>query len=857
MALSSGARLGPYEILAPLGAGGMGEVYRARDPRLGREVAIKVLPASFSQDLDRLRRFEQEARAAGVLNHPNITAVYDIGTHDGAPYVVSELLEGETLRARLAGAALAPRKATDYAIQIAQGLAAAHEKGIVHRDLKPENLFVTKVGRVKILDFGLAKLVAPEEKGPQTEIPTQAAATEPGVVLGTIGYMSPEQVRGQAADVRSDIFAFGAILYEMLSGQRAFSGTTSADTMSAILMKEPPDILVTNQAVSPALERIVRHCLEKNPEERFHSAHDVAFDLETLSGISAPGVRPSAPPSARPRRLWPGVVLALLLAAVGSAAYLAGRRTGIRRPPGFSQLTFRRGTVTQARFGPDGRSFVYSAAWEGNPPQLFAGRPGSVEATPLPPPGAELLAVSSSGEMALQLKPREMGLRRVGTLARAPLAGGAPREVLEGVEWADWSPDGGSLAVVRDYGGKNRLEFPIGKPLYETGGFVTHPRVSPKGDLVAFLDHPTEGDDGGALAVVDLTGRKKTLAQGWNSEYGLSWAPGGREIWFTATHSGGNRSLYAVSLDGRERLLATTPGSLTLQDVAPDGRVLLDRNLSRLGIVALAPGETKEHDLSWLDWSLVRDISADGRTILFDESGQGGGPNYSIYIRRTDGSPAVRLGDGAAFSFSPDGKWVAANPAGPPPRSLVLLPTGPGEPRRLAGSFLNCAWAKFFSDGRRIAIAGTEPGHGMRLYVQDLAGGPPRAISPEGVKSFAIAVSPDGKLVSAIGPDGRAWVYPVDGGEPSALKDLEEGEAVTQWSPDGRFLYARNVGNLPARVFRVERSTGRRELFKEITPPDPAGLFAIFGLYASDDGKSYAYTYARNLSDLFLVEGVR
>src|SRR5499433_1914655 len=251
MTLTAGSKLGPYEVLGQIGAGGMGEVYRASDPRLGREVAIKVLPASFSQDADRLRRFEQEARAAGVLNHPNITAVYDIGAHEGAPYVVQELLEGETLRSCLAGSRLSPKRALDYALQIAHGLSAAHEKGIVHRDLKPENVFVTRDGRVKILDFGLAKLTHQEEGSQVTNLPTATAGTEPGVVLGTLGYMSPEQVRGKSADARSDIFSFGAILYEMLSGQRAFRGETAADTITAILREDPPDLSVTNQNVSP------------------------------------------------------------------------------------------------------------------------------------------------------------------------------------------------------------------------------------------------------------------------------------------------------------------------------------------------------------------------------------------------------------------------------------------------------------------------------------------------------------------------------------------------------------------------------------------------------------------------------
>src|SRR5215831_1412838 len=260
MPLQPGSRLGPYEIVAPIGAGGMGEVYRAKDPRLGRDVAIKVLPLSFSADADRLRRFEQEARAAGILNHPNITAVYDIGSHDGAPYVVQELLEGETLRSVLAGGRLSQRKTIDYGLQIAHGLAAAHGKGIVHRDLKPENLFVTSDGRVKILDFGLAKLSHPEEGSQVTNIPTATAGTEPGVVMGTLGYMSPEQIKGKPADARSDIFALGAILYEMLSGRRAFHGDSAGETMAAILKEEPSDLSITNQAISPGLERIVRHC---------------------------------------------------------------------------------------------------------------------------------------------------------------------------------------------------------------------------------------------------------------------------------------------------------------------------------------------------------------------------------------------------------------------------------------------------------------------------------------------------------------------------------------------------------------------------------------------------------------------
>src|SRR5215470_17878583 len=433
MPLSSGTRLGPYEILAPLGAGGMGEVYRARDPRLGRDVAIKVLPASFSKDPDRLKRFEQEARSAGVLNHPNVTIVYDIGQHDGAPYVVQELLEGETLRSELAGGRFSPRKAIDYAIQISQGLAAAHEKGIIHRDLKPENLFVTKEGRVKILDFGLAKLIEVKGSANASNLPT---ATEPGIVMGTLGYISPEQIKNEPPDARSDIFALGAVLYEMLSGQRAFRGDSTPEIMVSILKEDPPDLSLTNQNISPGLERLVRHCIEKNPERRFQSTRDRAYDLETLSTVSGAAM-PAGAFAARSRR-WR---LPVAVAAVLGIGLLAG--WGLRAirqktvSPSYKRLTFRRGTVFTGRFAPDGQTVVYSGSWAGEPARIYATRAGSTESRTLQLPDARVLAVSRTGELAIQLG-HETVWDRTGTLARVPLEGGAPRELLEDVEAADW-----------------------------------------------------------------------------------------------------------------------------------------------------------------------------------------------------------------------------------------------------------------------------------------------------------------------------------------------------------------------------------------------------------------------------------
>jgi len=861
LSLTAGMRLGPYEILSPLGAGGMGEVYRARDARLSREVAIKVLPASVSKDPDRLRRFEQEAKAAGVLNHPNITAVYDIGRHEGAPYVVEELLEGETLRSALSGA-LSPRKVVDYAVQIAHGLAAAHEKGIVHRDLKPENLFVTRDGRVKILDFGLAKLTRPETEGVAlTEIPTATAGTEPGVVLGTLGYISPEQVRGLPADARSDIFSFGAILYEMLSGRRAFRGETAADTMSAILREEPPELSTSRPDVPPGLDRILRHCLEKNPEQRFHSAHDLAFDLESLSAPSGPRLAPLPEAHASPRRLVQAVAFLALAAALG---FLAGRqiwRTPSALSPAFRRLTFRRGFVSSARFGPDGRTVFYSASWDGTERlELFSTRVEGPGAARLALPDGVVEAISSSGEMLLLHSLRfEIGHARVGTLAQAPLSGGTPRDLLEDVAAADWSPDGGSLAVVRAPGWHYRLEFPAGKILYETAGWISHPRISPTGDAVAFLDHPLFGDDLGSVVIVDKAGKRRTLSDGWQSAQGLAWSTSGKEIWFTATESGSNRALQAVNLSGHRRTLTGGIGALTLQDIARDGRILVDHSHRRIGLIALPAGQTKELDLSWLDWSRGPVLSGDGETLVFSEEGQGGGTGYSVFLRKLDGSPPVRLGEGRGLALSPDGKWVLTAVTRHSPAPLVLLPTGAGEPKSIPGDSINHdAPAAFFPDGRRVFFTGSEPGRDRRAWVQDLPAGKPHPVTPEG--TLGTVLSPDGRFLVARGPDQKFALYPLESGSPRHLEGFDVNDRPLRWTPDGRAIYVGYSGkpSVTARVFRVGVPDGRRELWKEFTPRDPTG-FQTFGLNAavSSDGNTLVFTYSHILSDLHVIEGLK
>jgi serine/threonine protein kinase len=865
--LPVGESIGPYRVVSLVGAGGMGEVYRARDSRLARDVALKVIPSAYSGDSDRLRRFEQEARAAGQLNHPNILAIYDTGMHDGVPYVVSELLEGETLRERIKGAALSQRKAVDYGLQIAHGLAAAHDKGIVHRDLKPENLFITKDGRVKILDFGLAKLTQPQF-GAETEAPTIPAQSDTGsgVILGTVGYMSPEQVRGERVDHRSDLFSFGAILYEMLTGKRAFHGSSAVETMNAILKDVPPELTKQNAKVSSALERIVEHCLEKRVEERFQSARDIAFAIEALSGISSTTAEVvTITPARWARRRVALVAVLAIIAAMGVGTFV-GVRVGEKPIPSFSQLTFRNGTIRSARFGPDGKTIIYGAAWDGKPMEIFSTRIGKPESRSLGLAGANILAVSSAGEMAVALNYQIRLFAGLGTLAEVPLEGGAPHEILENVQDADYAPNGKDLAAVYYAAeGRCRLEFPIGKVLYETRApvWISNPRVSPKGDLVAFLEHPVVQDDLGSMVVVDLAGNKRSLggnpAGGWKTIFGLAWSPAGDEIWLTAGEGTMNDAIYAVTLSGRKRLIYRMAGRLILHDIARDGRLLVVRDNIRAGIVCLAPGDTKERDLSWFDSSAASDLSDDGKTLLMGETGEGGAAYgeslYTIYLRATDGSPPVRLGDGYPISLSPDRKWVLANLRNASPPQLFLRPAGFGESRTLPQHNISFReQGGWFPDSKRLLLTGSEPEHRARCYIQDIEGGEPHPITPEGIVGRLI--TPDGKFIIAGGAGHKRAFYPVEGGEPRSISGLEDQDVLIRFGGDGRSLYAVQ-GSLPTKIYRIDLESGRRELWKEIMPSDLTGLLFIQRPRLSADGKSYAYDYIRELTELFLIEEVK
>jgi serine/threonine protein kinase/Tol biopolymer transport system component len=849
MPLSAGTRLGPYQVLAPIGAGGMGEVYRARDSRLGREVALKILPAAFASDSDRVRRFEQEGRAAAALNHPNIVVIYDARSEGDVFYVATELLEGETLRERLAQHALPVRKAIDYAIQIARGLAAAHAKGITHRDLKPENLFITKDGLVKILDFGLAKQSGLKPPGSHpTELATQPIETNPGMVLGTAGYMSPEQVRGQPADARSDLFSLGVVLYEMVSGKRAFSGESSVEVMNAILKQEPPDL---DAALPPALDRMIRRCLEKKPGERFESARDLAFALESISGTSS-GIQRI---TERPRRRYAMIFALVAVACLIGLAFLVGRRTSRVSSPSFQRVTFRRGAIDNGRFANGGRTIVYSASWDGNPFRVYSTQSENPESRDLGIMNGHLLGVSPSDEMALTI---------AGTLARVPISGGAPRQVSDDIVAADWTADGTRLAVVRAKPGFRQLEFPIGNVLYQTTGGIGNPRISPKGDLIAFVEQPFGYAGGGVgfVVTVDTRGNKKTLTQLWlGIVNGPAWSFSDDEILFTAAPFSVTTSLYAVSRSGHQRLIAHLPGTFGVLDVAPDGRILMARTVASCAMFYMPKVDSNETDMYWHDLSSLSDISRDGKALLFSEGGDAtrSGEDYVTYLRGTDGSAAVRLGAGSALEISPDGKWAMVLGSSRAPSQLVLLPTGTGEARPLTHDGIHHQGASWTPDGKRIVFAGNEPGHRIRYYVQSVDGGPPRAVTPENV-SFSsldpVAISPDGKSVAVPGLDGKIVLYPLDNGAPRTVPKLADGFAPLRWCLDNS-LMVYHAGDVPVKILRVNVETGEQILWKEWAPVNRTGLTGISSIRVGADCQSSGYTAFYQPSELWIAGGLR
>ena len=822
----------------------MGEVYRARDSRLGRTVAIKVLSAETERQRTRL---EREARAVARLNHPHICALYDVGHQEGLTYLVMEYLEGETLAAQLESGPLPLPRALAIGIEIAEALAAAHDRGVTHRDLKPSNVMVTSDG-AKLLDFGLAKLGHTDDD-PNSPAPTASLGeTESGTVLGTYPYMAPEQVEGLDADARTDIFAFGVLLHEMASGQRPFEARTHAGLAAAILTREPPPLSTLCPAATPALERALAKCLAKDRDARWQTARDLASELRWISeGKPDRPMRRAAPRWRPPWKApaWAGAGALVGVLAIGGL--LLGRAPATRlETPAFLRVTFQRGIVPSARFAPDGETLIYSAAWYGQPYETFETRIGSGEARSLGFRNRNLAAVSGSGELALIVDQRGYE-RPPGTLVHAPLNSAVtPRPLLDDVREADWIPGGNELAVVRRLGALDVLEFPMGRKVHEAPTMQAL-RVSPNGDLVAILEGADATGENVSVTIVDRSGMRTVLSPNWRVADGLAWSPDGNEVWFSASRGVAAASVQAVTLSGTERALFHAPLSLHVQDVSRSGRVLFTMLDGRDSISCLSPNGFGERDLSWLDGSSVRSISAQGSLVLFTEERAGGAGAGMTYLRPADGSPPSRLGEGLAEALSPDERWALTAANGR--RNWVLWPTGSGTKRVLpTGDFARVGTGGWTADSRRIVFSAFDSKGRQRVYMQRIDEGLPRPVGPDG---YALALG-------ASGPDGRFAVRDSDGrhfllsesGSVQALPALDG--TPLQWSSDANILFVRR-GHVPAEIHRLDIATGRAERWETLLPSDPDGVERILPIVITPDGRSYCYSYRRTITNLFVT----
>ena len=858
MPLLSGTRLGPYEILAPLGAGGMGEVYRARDTRLGRDVALKILPESISRDADRLHRFQQEARTIAALDHPNILAIHDIGEEKGSPFIVSELLEGESLRAELESGALSQRKAAEYAIQIAHGLSAAHDKDIIHRDLKPENIFITRDGRVKVLDFGLAKFTANRSSNEAGSARTATTlATEAGVVLGTAGYMAPEQVRGTEVDSRTDIFAFGATLYEMLSGQRAFRRDTAAETMTAILKEDPPEIMQL-APVAPGMERIIRRCLEKQPEQRFQSAKDLAFALEALSGATTrTGASTAMVSSHTPGwRRWTAIAAAAVLGFAAGGFLLWYLRPDPRPAAAFKQVSFDNGTIFRARIAPDGKTIAYSARLNGGAIDTYVIRqdyPGSVAAGLH---GAALLSISKDGQLAVLTHPKFFAHRVwSGTLATAPMNGGAPREILENVFEADWAPNGSDLAVIDHSTPQSwQLEYPIGRILLQDPGWLSDLRLSPDGEHVAMFRHPNPPDDRGDVLVVDKSGQVHVVSSGWESLAGLAWSPSGKELWFSATESGEDYCIRAVTLSGLQRVVYCGTAPTRILDVTPSGTSLVAGEHNTFGMILVEHGSTAPRDISWLGAVFPR-LARDGNGILFTDVSSVAGNNYTVYLRKNDGSAPVLISSGMGVDLSPDGKWALTVDV--KDTNLTVVPVGPGEARVLRWDGIQTRWARWFPDAHHILLYADQSGQ-PRTFVTDAGGSAPTPVPVQNFVTEEAGVAADGD--TTFDQRNGEWVLlSLKDGSTKPVAAIRPDETPISWAEDSRhaFVEVPDSLNTSVSIYKVELNSGRRELWQVIRPSLTNFNIAVEKAAITPDGHWMVYAYRFNAGQLYRSTNLR
>jgi eukaryotic-like serine/threonine-protein kinase len=856
MSLAPGRSLLHFRLVEKVGEGGMGEVWRAVDTTLDREVAIKVPPAAFAADTERLARFEREAKVLASLNHPNIAAVYGFPEAGGVRFLAMEMVRGEDLAEILTRGPLPLDQALDAARQIASALEAAHDHGVIHRDLKPANVMRTPEGQIKVLDFGLAKALQSAESGSAQTATITSAGSQAGTILGTASYMSPEQARGQVVDRRTDLWAFGCVLFEMLTGERAFGGATVTDVLAAVVRGEP-DWDKIPQTTPASVRRLLRRCLEKDPRKRLRDAGDASLLLDDHPEDAR---APSVVGAAKPAR---SSALALLAIVIASAALATGWWLGRRGAPvterdstvSFTPVTFARGMMRSARFAPDGRTIVYGAAWGGPPIKLYLARTDSPEAAPIPLPPGELFSISRSGEMAVGLGHRYYGWVGEGTLARTSVLGGGAREIAEHVRAADWSPDGAQLAIVRRVSGEDHLEYPVGTVLARTSGYFADVRVSPDGEHVAFADHPSWGDNRGNLAVVDRSGKQTTLAADFAAIMGVAWAPGGREVWFTALGNEGS-AIRATDLAGHSRVVYGSVALIELFDIASDGRVLLANQRSEREATALMAGASSPRALVVPgESSVVRTISPDGRAVLVANQVP---KDYETFLIRSDQPGATRLGTGESVAISPDGQWATLNSADFATWYLAPLGMGPTRTIPNAERISYQSIGTWLLDSKRMVVVGRRGADPSRAYVLDVTTGAMKPFGPEGATWPLFSgppVSPDGRYAVIQDAAGTPQRYPLEGGEPLPIPGLLAEDQLLTWSEDGAALFvARRQQPIP--IERLDLATGRRTPWITVAPSDISGIrFSVPTI--TPNGKYWTLSAARVLSSLYVVEGLR
>jgi serine/threonine protein kinase/Tol biopolymer transport system component len=868
--LTPGLTFGAYRILAPLGRGGMGEVYRARDTRLGRDVALKILREDGASDPERVRRFEDEARAASFLNHPNIVVIYEVGETtlpgESRPtrYLAMELVEGSPLSEVLVGSRLPTRRFLDIASQLADGLARAHENGIVHRDLKPSNVVVSPEDHVKILDFGLAKLRTLAEDGISSGPTRDETETAPGTVLGTVGYMSPEQVRGEPAVPASDQFSLGCIFYEMLTGNRPFRAGSSADVMSAILRDDPVPIAESNPNAPDPVCWIVERCLAKSPSRRYVSTRDLARDLQNLRDHVLESKPLVSIEAARPRRRWwraAAAVAALLL--LGTAAILLLKAAWTSRPePDFRRLTFRRGVVWRALFVPNSNNILYTASWEGLPTKSYltlpesAGSDRSLDSDVFLPMG-----FSPDGSDALVLLSRSRAaINSQGTLAWCPTLGGQPRPILQNVGWSDYSGATAQLAVVRDTGPERALELRNGggqllRTLFHTVGGISYVRFSPDGRSIAFIHHPSRYDSAGEIRIADVRGAaSQALTPTFERCAGLGWSRRTGTIWFTASRANiYSSTLWSVSPTGSLRLIQALPDVFTLQDVSTSGdRCLLIASASGRGMI-VRRRDASPRDLTWLGLSMVADVSPDGRSLLFLDGGSTE-KTYGTWTRPLEGGDAVRLGTGTPGAFSPDGRWVITMTpqlSGPP--QLLLVPVGPGATRQLTSD--RAAYAEPSFAGPGTILFGRSEAGTSEIGSMALDGTQGRSLGAAGCDMPSAGPSGSVFLCRCGETKGSLYVFPMEKGPGRKLIDVPEGEMViyARWNRSGDQIFA--VTSDLQRL-TIEVSSGRILAAERVDLGEPVAPNALRTAAFNDDASIQAYSFDRFSSGLYLAGGL-